>query len=159
MSDQVGEIVALQARFDAELASRPTDRCPPPEDTETAKHQLDAKQARAYGRACDLKSEVDRLVSYLEGMINGVEVDVAQLQPMHPRMAELERKLDLLLLQQGDMLRSFTELSGDVRIVAGTVVDHGNAIEQLRAQHARNHPQKLSVVPLGESPVPVREAE
>lgn len=146
MSDHTGEIVALQAHHAAELESRPTDRCPPPED-ETAKHQVEAKQARAYGRACDLKSEVDRLVSYLEGMINGVEVDVAQLQPMHPRIVEVERKLDLLLVQQGDMLRSLHTLSGDVRIVAATVIEHGDAIEKLRAQHARNHPLKLSVVP------------
>lgn len=134
-----------------------TEPCPPPDEVETARFEQSAKEARIYLHACALKGEVDRYVTYLAGKINGVEVDVAQLQPMHPRMSELERKLDMLLEQQGDILKSVKTIAGDVNIVASTVIDHGEAIEKLRAQHMRNHPLKLSVVPPEDSEA--REAE
>lgn len=144
MSDETSQVVAQEAQHAAELESRPyqsTVPCPPPDVAQYA------QEARAYLHACTLKSEVDRLVMYLAGRINGVEVDVAQLQPMSPRLDSLEKKLDVLLERQEEVHRTLRKLAGDVNIVASTVLDHGNAIEQLRAQHAKNHPLKLSVVP------------
>jgi hypothetical protein len=114
---------------------------------ETAKVQARAKEARIYLHARTLKEEVDRLVLYLEGRINGVEVDIAQLQPVPPRMEAIEKKLDFVIEQQGDMLKAIHALSGDVGVVASTMRDYGTSLEKLRAQHARNHPLKLSVVP------------
>jgi len=114
---------------------------------ETVRLAVQAKDARIYLHACTLKSEVDRLVLYLAGRINGVEVDVAQLQPMPPRIDSLEEKMDTLLQQQAETNKALRTLAADLGVIASTVLDHGDAIEKLRAQHAKNHPMKLSVVP------------
>lgn len=144
MSDEISKLVAIEAQHAAELESSPypsTVPCLPPDVAQYA------QEARVYLHACTLKSEVDRLVVYLAGRINGVEVDVAQLQPIPPRIESLEKKLDEVLEQQAEANKTLRELAGDVRIIASTVLDHGDAIENLRSQHAKNHPMKLSVVP------------
>ena len=125
------------------LDSRPTDRCPPPENE-------DYRECMSRGKAILGLADV---ASYLQGALSGGIADLANELGTQMRteqsasekarlewQARVESKVD-------DVLKSIRVLEADIRIVASTVVDHGDAIEKLRAQHARNHPLKLSVVP------------
>lgn len=142
--------MALEAHHAAELESRPypsTIPCPPPDEVETGKFREYAQEARVYLHACTLKGEVDRLVSYLAGKINGVEVDIAQLQPMAPHVDALLAGQKRLEEQTGAIMALLREVRANQQIIASTVIDQGTAIGELQARFARFRPGLESVAP------------
>lgn len=73
----------------------------PPSEQDTGKFHDDAALARAYIAACNARDEFERWVRYLEGKLNGVEVDIAQSQAFERRTAkafdEQNAKLDRII--------------------------------------------------------------
>lgn len=116
--------VAMQARHDAELEimRSSTIPCAPPDFEETA------SKARIYTSACELKGEVDRLVNYLAGRLNGVEVDIAQLQPLHPAVTQLLDGQKAILEALEKLAASVARIEYNQRLTNSEVRTHGQLI-------------------------------
>jgi hypothetical protein len=84
----------------------------PPAEQDTGKFHDEAMLARAYVAACNARDEMERWVRYLEGKLNGVEVDIAQSQAFEQRTAtgfqrlddKLDRIVGMLEQRENDLL-------------------------------------------------------